>query len=131
MPGAEGREVLWFALLSLPSRNSSNKCTFHTKVSLLVVLLSLDPPLVDCKLKSLCDSKAVLLQMPSSEDGLKLGSCLQCVWQPMCLYLLPNLQAFIYVFITVKGTEVLQRESMQAYDAVVLHPLPRCSFLTA
>lgn len=40
-----------FALLSLPSRNSSNKCTFHTKVSLLVLLLSLDPSPVDCKLK--------------------------------------------------------------------------------
>lgn len=49
-----------FALLNLPSRNSSNKCTFHTKVSLLVLLLSLDPPPVDCKLKSLCGPKAVL-----------------------------------------------------------------------
>ena len=50
--------------------------------------------------------------MPSSEDGLKLSSCLQCVWrQPMCLYLLSNLQAFILVFMTVMGTEVLQRES--------------------
>lgn len=45
--------------------------------------------------------------MLSSEGGLKLGSCLQCVWQqPMCLYLLSNLQAFI----SVTGTEVHQRE---------------------
>lgn len=50
MPGVEG-EVVRFALLSLPSRNSSNKCTFHTKVSLLVLPLSLDPPPVGCKLK--------------------------------------------------------------------------------
>lgn len=130
MPGVEGGELVRFALLSLPSRNSSNKCTFHTKVSLLVLLLSLDPPLVDCKF-SLCDPKAILLQMPSSEDGLKLGSCLQCVWQqPMCLYLLSNLQAFISVFMTVTGTEVLQREG--AGDTVVLHPLPRqgvCTWL--
>lgn len=59
MPGAEGREVVWFALLNLPSRNSSNKCTFHTKVS-LIVLLSLDSPSVDCKFKSLCGPKAIL-----------------------------------------------------------------------
>lgn len=59
MPGAEGREVVWFALLNLPSRNSSNKCTFHTKVS-LIVLLSLDSPSLDCKLKSLCGPKAIL-----------------------------------------------------------------------
>lgn len=86
-----------FALLNLPSRNSSNKCTFHTKVSLLVLLLSLDPPLVDCKLKSLCSPKAILtVDTPSSQDGLKLGSYLQCVWQlPMCLYLLSNLHLFL------------------------------------
>lgn len=49
----------------------------------------------------------------------------------MCLYLLSNFQAFISVFMTVMGTEVLQRERAsereceQADDTVVLHPLPR------
>ena len=111
MPGAEGGEVVRFTLLSLPSRNSSNECTFHTKVSLFILLLSLDPSLVDCKFKVCVIPQAILLQMHSSEDGFKLGSCLQCVWrQPMCLYLLSNFQAFISVFMTVMGTEVLQRE---------------------
>lgn len=34
----------------------------------------------------------------------------------MCLYLLSNLQAFILVFMTVMGTEVLQRESERACE---------------
>lgn len=77
MPGAEGGEVVQYALLSLPSRNSSNKCTFHTKVSLLVLLLSLDPPLVDCKLKSLCDSpKPFYCKCPA----VKMASN----WVPVC-----------------------------------------------
>lgn len=71
---------------------------FTLKVSLLVLQLNLDPP-GRLRTQSLCDPKAIPLQMPSSEDGLKLGSCLQCVWQqPMCLYLLSNLQAFICLY---------------------------------
>lgn len=48
----------------------------------------------------------------------------------MCLYLLSNLQAFILVFMTVMGTEILQKERQCVYeceraaDTVVLHPLP-------
>lgn len=52
--------MVWLALLSLLGRNNSNKCTFHTK-SFFVLLLSLDLSLVDCKLNSLCDPKAIPL----------------------------------------------------------------------
>lgn len=65
MPGAEGGEVVRFTLLSLPSRNSSNKCTFHTKVSLFVLLLSLDPPLVDCKFKVCVTPKPFCCKCPA------------------------------------------------------------------
>lgn len=71
--------MVWLSLLSLLSRNNSNKCTFTLKVSLLVLLVSLDLSLVDCKLNSLCDPEAIPLQTPGSNDGPRLGSCLQCV----------------------------------------------------
>lgn len=72
-----GREVVWFALLSLPSRNSSNKCTFHTKVS-LIVLLSLDSPSVDWKLRSLWSQSH-----PNCKcSAVKVASN----WVPVCSY---------------------------------------------
>lgn len=76
MPGAEGGEVVRFTLLSLPSRNSSNKCTFHTKVSLFVLLLSLDPPLVDCKFKVCVIPKPFCCKCPA----VKMASN----WVPVC-----------------------------------------------
>lgn len=36
----------------------------------------------------------------------------------MCLYLLSNLQAFILVFMTVTGTEILQKERASACASV-------------
>lgn len=119
-----GGETVWFALLSLPSRNSSNKCTFHTKG--FFISSCVKPRSSPSRLQTqVCDPKAIPLQMPSSEDGLKFGSCQQYVWQqPVCLYLLSNLQAFISIFMTVMGNEVLQRERERerADDTVVLHP---------
>ena len=100
MPGAEGGEVVRFTLLSLPSRNSSNKCTFHTKVSLFILLLSLDPSLVDCKFKVCVIPQAILLQMPSSEDGLKLGSlstvCVAAAHVPLPIVKLSSIYFCLY-----------------------------------
>lgn len=58
---------------------------FTLKVSLLV-LLSLDLSLVDCKFNSLCDPKAIPLQMPGSKDGPRLGSRLLCVGGSPCAF---------------------------------------------
>lgn len=125
MPGVEGGEVVRFALLSLPSRNSSNKCTFHTKVSLLVLLLSLDPPPVDCKLKVCVIPKPFYCKCPAVKMASNWVPVCSVWQQPMCLYLLSNLQAFISVFMTVTGTEVLQRVSKLVTQWFYTHSLDR------
>lgn len=86
-------------------QTSSSNALFTLGVSLLVLLLSLAPPPVDYKLQ-VFDPKALLLQIPGSGHGLRLGSCLQCMWQqPLCLYPLSDSLAVISVFIV--GTEAL------------------------
>lgn len=110
MPGAEGGEVVPFALLNLPSRNSSNKCTFHTKVSLLVFLLSLDPPLVDCKLKSLCGPKAILTANTQQWRWPQIGFLSAVYGSSPCAFTYCQTCKHLFVFMTVMGTEVHQRE---------------------
>jgi hypothetical protein len=104
-------EVVQFALLSPPSRNSSNKCTFHTKG---LFISSPDKPRSShsrLQTPSLCDPKVIPLQMPSSEDGPKLGSCLQCVVAAALVPLpIVKLASIYSIFKTVRGTWVLQRE---------------------
>lgn len=111
-----------FVLLSLPSRNDSNKCTFHTKVSLLVFLLSLDPPPVDCKLKVCVIPKPFYCK----RSAVKMASnwvpvCSVCGSSP-CAFTYCQTRKHLFLSLTVMGTEVLQRE--RADDTVVLHPLP-------
>lgn len=94
-------------------QTSSSNALFTLEVSLLVLLLSLAPPPVDYKLQ-VCDPKALLLQIPGSGHGLRLGSCLQCMWQqPLCLYPLSDSLAVVSVFIV--GTEALQRDMQRFY----------------
>lgn len=99
MPGAEGGEVVWFALLNFPSRNSSNKCTFHTKVSLLV-LLNLDSPSVDCKLKSLCGPKAILTanaqQWRWPQIGFLSAVCVAAAHVPLPIVKLASIYFCLY-----------------------------------
>lgn len=56
--------------------------------------------------------------MPSSEDGLKLSSCLQCVWrQPMCLYLLSNFASIYFGLYDCHGDwDSSKRESKRACE---------------
>lgn len=61
--------------------------------------------------------------MPSSEDGLKLGSCLQCMAAahvPLPIVKLKSIYFCLYDCHGDRGSS----ESEQAGDTVVLHPLP-------